>query len=58
MLRLALLCHLSVAVAVPLATNVQCLPYKANEIFLNLAGAKPKRFLLLIPRLSAPALWL
>ena len=58
MLRLALLCHLSVAGAVPLATNVQCLPFKPDEIFFTLAGAKPRRFPLLNPWLSALALWL
>merc|ERR1740130_1276321 len=39
MLRLALLCHLSFVGAVPLATNVQCLPYRTDEIFLDLSGA-------------------
>ena len=40
MLRLALLCHLSAVGAVPLATNVQCLPYRTDETFLDLTGAK------------------
>ena len=53
-----MLCLMSAASAVPLATNVNCLPYKPNEIFFTLAGAKPQHFLLLTPRLSAPALWL
>ena len=53
MLRLALLCHLSVAGAnVRLATNIECLPYggRSDEIFLNLAGARTAAFLEGIPQ--------
>ena len=35
-----MLCLLSVAGAVRLATNVACLPSNAQEVFLNLAGAR------------------
>ena len=44
MLRLALLCHLSVAGAVRLATNVACLPNQAEEVFLDLRGARATAF--------------
>jgi len=53
MLRLALLCHLSVAGAnVRLATNIACLPYggRSDEIFLNLSGARTAAFLEGIPQ--------
>ena len=51
MLRLALLCHLSVAGAnVRLATNVACLPYRSDEIFLDLSGARAATFLEGIPQ--------
>jgi len=40
LLRAALLCHLSVAGAVRLATNVACLPYEDEEVFLDLSGAR------------------
>ena len=55
MLRLALLCHLSAVSAMKLATDVECLPYRTDEVYLELSGAKPQRFLMRIPRLSAPA---
>ena len=54
MLRLALLCHLSAVSAMKLATDVECLPYRTDEVYLELTGAKPQRFLMPIPRLSAP----
>ena len=44
MLRLALLCHLSAVSATRLATNVACLPSRADEIFLDLSGAKAPAF--------------
>ena len=50
MLRLALLCHLSVAGAVRLATNVACLPYRSDEVFLDLSGAIAAAFLEGIPQ--------
>ena len=53
MLRLALLCHLSVAGAVRLATNVACLPYEANEVFLDLSGARAAAFPKGIPQADA-----
>ena len=53
MLRLALLCHLSVAGAVRLATNVACLPYKAEEVFLDLSGARATAFPKGIPQANA-----
>ena len=40
LLRAALLCHLSVAGAVRLATNVACLPSNAEEVVLDLSGAR------------------
>ncbi len=39
MLRLALLCHLSVAGAVRLATNIACLEAVDGEVFLDFSGA-------------------
>ena len=53
MLRLALLCHLSVAGAVRLATNVACLPYEANEVFLDLSGARATAFPIGVPQADA-----
>ena len=44
MLRLALLCHLSVVGAARLANNVECLRYEANEVFLDLSGARATAF--------------
>ena len=44
LLRMALLCHLSVAGAVRLATNVACLPSNAEEVFLNFSGARAAAF--------------
>ena len=52
MLRLALLCHLSAVSAsavIKLAENVDCLPKRDDEIFVDFSGAKPQRFLLLTP---------
>ena len=49
MLRLALLCHLSAVSAVDKAENVDCLPKRDDEIFVDFSGAKPQRFLLLTP---------
>ena len=49
MLRLALLCHLSAVSAVDKAENVDCLPTRDDEIFVDFSGAKPQRFLLLTP---------
>jgi hypothetical protein len=40
LLRVALLCHLSVVGAVRLATNVACLPFNAEEVVLDLSGAR------------------
>ena len=40
LLRVALLCHLSVVGAVRLATNVACLPSNAEEVVLDLSGAR------------------
>ena len=45
MLRLALLCHLSAVSAVDKAENVDCLPKRDDEIFVDFSGAKPQRFL-------------
>ena len=45
LLRAALLCHLSVAGAVRLATNVACLEEHPEQVFLNLSGAKATAFL-------------
>ena len=56
MLRLALLCHLSVAGAVRLANNVECLPSEANEVFLDLSGARATAFPKGISQLTA-RLW-
>ena len=50
LLRVALLCHLSVVGAVRLATNVACLPYRSDEIFLDLSGARAATFLEGIPQ--------
>ena len=55
MLRLALLCHLSAVSAIKLAENVDCLPKRDDEIFVDFSGAKPQHFLLLVPRLRALA---
>ena len=56
MLRLALLCHLSVAGAVRLAKNVECLPFNQNEVFLDLSGARATAFPKGISQLTA-RLW-
>ena len=56
MLRLALLCHLSVAGALRLANNLECLPYEANEVFLDLSGARATAFPKGISQLTA-RLW-
>ena len=56
MLRLALLCHLSVAGAVRLAKNVECLPFNENEVFLDLSGARATAFPKGISQLTA-RLW-
>ena len=53
MLRLALLCHLSVAGAVRLATNVACLQVVAEEVFLNLTGARATAFPKSFPQADA-----
>ena len=40
LLRVALLCLVSVASAARLATNVVCLPFRYDEVVLRLAGAR------------------
>ena len=59
MLRLALLCHLSVAGAnVRLATNIECLAEVSGEVFLDLSGARTAAFLEGIPSADVGrALW-
>ena len=42
LLRVALLWLASVASAVRLATNVECLPARYDEVFLDFSGAKPQ----------------
>ena len=53
MLRLALLCHLSVASAVRLATNIKCLEVVAEEVSLDLAGARATAFPKRVPQADA-----
>ena len=59
MLRLALLCHLSVAGAnVRLATNIECLAEISEEVFLDLSGARTAAFLEGMPSADVGrALW-
>ena len=59
MLRLALLCHLSVAGAnVRLATNIECLAEISEEVFLDLSGARIAAFLEGMPSADVGrALW-
>ena len=59
MLRLALLCHLSVAGAnVRLATNIECLEKIDDEVFLDLSGARIAAFLEGMPSADVGrALW-
>ena len=53
---MVILCLVSAASAVRLATNVACLPRRSDEALLDFSGAKPQRFLYCSPpRLSAPA---
>ena len=40
LLRVALLCLVSVASAERLATNVKCLPFRYNRAELDLSGAR------------------
>ena len=44
-----MLCLVSAVSAVPLATDVNCLPYRTDEVHLDLTGAKPQRFLMCTP---------
>ena len=44
-----MLCLVSAVSAVPLATDVNCLPYRTDEVHLDLTGAKPQRFLMRTP---------
>ena len=42
---MVILCLVSAASAVRLATNVACLPHRSDEALLDFSGAKPQRFL-------------
>ena len=53
LLRVALLCQLSVAGAVRLATNVPCLPIVQEEVRLDLSGARATAFPKGIPQADA-----
>ena len=53
LLRVALLCQLSVAGAVRLATNVPCLPIVQEEVRLDLSGARATAFPTGIPQADA-----
>ena len=48
-----MLCLVSATSAVRLATNVACLPYEANEVFLDLSGARATAFPKGIPQADA-----
>jgi len=45
-----ILCLVSAASAARLATNVACLPYRSDEVFLDLSGARAAAFLEGVPR--------
>ena len=45
-----ILCLVSAASAARLATNVACLPYRSDEVFLDLSGARAAAFLEGIPQ--------
>ena len=46
---MVILCLVSAASAVRLATNVACLPRRSDEALLDFSGAKPRRFLYCSP---------
>ena len=46
---MVILCLVSAASAVRLATNVACLPRRSDEALLDFSGAKPQRFLYCSP---------
>ena len=48
-----MLCLVSATSAVRLATNVACLPYEANQVFLDLSGARATAFPKGIPQADA-----
>ena len=45
-----ILCLVSAASAARLATNVECLPYRSDEVFLDLSGARAAAFLEGVPQ--------
>ena len=45
-----ILCLVSAASAARLATNVACLPYRSDEVFLDLSGARAAAFLEGVPQ--------